>query len=164
MCTSGDRLPVASSLAGAPGSRPSDRYANAESVLPGGDPLPSTRHWAVASLAPDIVRQRLLIEGYFEAEVDESRIDAFLQGLAADLGLRAYGRSAIFSPGGQGRQENQGYDAFLPLIDSGISLYVWTGARFVAVVLFTCKAFDEQAAIAYTTRALGMGQFEAHAF
>ena len=118
----------------------------------------------MAKLAPDIVRQRLLIEGYFEEEVDESRIDAFLQGLAAGLGLRTYGRSAIFSPSGQGRQENQGYDAFLPLIDSGISLYVWTGPRFVAIVLFTCKAFDEHAAIAYTTRSLGMRQFEAHAF
>jgi S-adenosylmethionine decarboxylase len=70
----------------------------------------------------------------------------------------------IFTPGGEGRQENQGYDAFLPLIDSGISLYVWTGPRFLAVVLFTCKAFDEAAAIDYTTRSWSMREFEAHAF
>jgi S-adenosylmethionine decarboxylase len=118
----------------------------------------------VARLAPEIVRQRLLIEGYYDAETNEPRIEAFLQELAAHLGLRTYGEAVIFTPGGQGRQENQGYDAFLPLIDSGISLYVWTGPRFVAVVLFTCKAFDLEAAIEYTTRAWSMREFEAHAF
>ena len=118
----------------------------------------------MAKLAPEIVRQRLLVEGYYDAETDEARIEAFLQGLADHLGLRTYGESVIFTPGGQGREDNQGYDAFLPLIDSGISLYVWTGPRFVAVVLFTCKAFDEAAAIEYTTRSFSMGEFEAHAF
>jgi S-adenosylmethionine decarboxylase len=118
----------------------------------------------VAKLAPEIVRQRLLIEGYYDAETDAPRIEAFLQGLADHLGLRTYGESAIFTPGGEGRQENQGYDAFLPLIDSGISLYVWTGPRFVAVVLFTCKAFDEEAATEYTTGSWSMREFEAHAF
>ena len=118
----------------------------------------------MTKLAPDIVRQRLLIEGYYDAETDERQIEAFLQGLAAHLGLQTYGRSVIFTPGGQGRQENQGYDAFLPLIDSGISLYVWTGPRFVAVVLFTCKVFDEEAAIEYTTRSFSMRELEAHAF
>ena len=118
----------------------------------------------MARLAPEIVRQRLLIEGYYEAEIDEPRIESYLQGLAAHLGLRTYGRSAIFSPGGEGRTENQGFDAFVPLIDSGISIYVWTAARFVAVVLFTCKAFDEQAAIDYTSRALSLGGFETRGF
>jgi len=118
----------------------------------------------VAKLAPEIVRQRLLIEGYYDAETDGPRIEAFLQGLADHLDLRTYGEAVIFTPGGQGREANQGYDAFLPLIDSGISLYVWTGSRFAAVVLFTCKAFDEEAAIEYTTRSWSMQEFEAHAF
>ena len=118
----------------------------------------------VAGLAPEIVRQRLLIEGYYDAEIDESGIESYLQGLAAHLGLRTYGRSAIFSPGGEGRMENQGFDAFVPLIDSGISIYVWTGPRFVAVVLFTCKAFDDQAAIDYTSRTLSLGNYDTHAF
>jgi S-adenosylmethionine/arginine decarboxylase-like enzyme len=118
----------------------------------------------VARLAPEIVRQRLLIEGYYDAEIDESGIESYLQGLAAHLGLRTYGRSAIFSPGGEGRTENQGFDAFVPLIDSGISIYVWTGPRFVAVVLFTCKTFDEQAAIEYTSRTLSVREYDSHAF
>jgi hypothetical protein len=103
-------------------------------------------------LAPDIFRQRLLIEGYYTAEVTRESLDAFLTGLAAHLGLRAYGKAAIFSPGGEGKAENQGFDAFLPLVDSGISAYVWTGRRFVSVFLYTCRGFDEGAAIEFTRR------------
>ena len=115
-------------------------------------------------LAPEITRQRLLIEGFNTVEVDESLVDEYLQGVAAHLGLRAYDRSAIFSPGGAGRDENQGFDAFLPLVDSGISLYVWTAAHFLAVVLFTCKVFDEGAAVAYTSSFFGLRDVEAQAF
>jgi S-adenosylmethionine decarboxylase len=115
-------------------------------------------------LAPEVTRQRLIIEGYYTIDVDESRVDGFLHGVAEQLGLRTYGRSAIFAPAGQGRGENQGFDAFLPLIDSGISLYVWTGPRFASVILFTCKAFDEQAAIDYTRDFFQLAAYEASAF
>lgn len=115
-------------------------------------------------LAPEITRQRLLIEGHYTADIDEARVEEYLQGVAAHLGLRAYGRSAIFSPGGQGHEQNQGFDAFLPLVDSGISLYAWTAARFLAVVLFTCKRFDETAALAYTSEFFALRDLESQAF
>jgi len=100
-------------------------------------------------LAPDIVRQRLLVEAVFTAPADETRIDEFLHGLAEHLDLRTYAQATIVAPGGIGRADNEGYDAFLPLIDSGISLYVWTARHFLACVLFTCKAFDADRAVAY---------------
>jgi hypothetical protein len=35
----------------------------------------------------------------------------------------------IFSPlTGMGKTENAGFDAFVPLIDSGISAYIWSNA------------------------------------
>lgn len=101
-------------------------------------------------LAPEIVRQRLLVEGRFTTEVDEDGIRRFLTGLAGELDLRTYGEATVFAPGGLGRDSNEGYDAFIPLIDSGISLYVWTAQRFLALVLFTCKAFDADRAVAFT--------------
>jgi hypothetical protein len=118
----------------------------------------------VFAFAPEITRQRLLVEGYFTTDVDEARVEGYLHGVAAHLDLRTYGQPAIFAPGGAGREENQGFDAFLPLIDSGISLYVWSVARFVSAVLFTCKAFDEHAAINYTRDYFGLATFESHAF
>ncbi len=108
------------------------------------------------NLAPEIFRQRLLIEGYYTSDVTRESLAAYLTGVAAHLGLRAYGEPAIFSPGGQGKSENQGFDAFLPLVDSGISAYVWANRRFVSVLLYTCKGFDEAAAIEFTRRHFGI--------
>ncbi len=104
------------------------------------------------NLAPEIFRQRLLIEAYYSGEVTRESLARYLTGVAAHLGLAAYGEPAIFSPGGRGKTENQGFDAFLPLVDSGISAYVWTAPKFVSVLLYTCKGFDEAAAVDYTRR------------
>ena len=49
-----------------------------------------------------------------------------------------------------GRSENAGYYAFVPLIDSGIAAYFWTGPRFLSVVIYTCKGFDEASAVRFT--------------
>ena len=118
------------------------------------------------TLAPEVFRQRLLIEGYFGREVDEAVIRAFLLGIAAHLNLRTYGEPVVFAPAsGMGGDENAGYDAFVPLIDSGISLYVWSGPRFASVLLYTCKGFDEDAAITFTRDYFEItGEIVTHAF
>jgi len=120
----------------------------------------------VRNLAPEIFRQRLLIEGFFGREVDEAAIRAYLLEIAADLGLRTYGAPVVFAPAsGEGRAENAGYDAFVPLIDSGISGYFWTGPRFLSIVLYTCKGFDESRAVAFTRDFFAIeGEIVTHAF
>ena len=120
----------------------------------------------VRNLAPEIFRQRLLIEGFFGREVDEAAIRAYLLEIAADLGLRPYGAPVVFAPAsGEGRAENAGYDAFVPLIDSGISGYFWTGPRFLSIVLYTCKGFDESRAVAFTRDFFAIeGEIVTHAF
>jgi len=115
-------------------------------------------------LAPDITRQRLLLEGYFTIPVDEEAIARFFIELTSALDLRMYGEPTIFSPGGDGRDENQGYDAFVPLIDSGISLYVWTSSRFLALVVFTCKAFDTERAVAFARDYFAMAELDHETF
>jgi len=110
----------------------------------------------VRDIAPDIFRQRLLIEGFYTKPLDQYDVAKFLRGLAAELGMRAYAQPVIFAPEGEGRAENQGFDAFLPLVDSGIAAYFWTGRWFFSVVLYTCKAFDEDTAVRYTREFLGV--------
>lgn len=103
------------------------------------------------NLAPEIVRQRLLIEAFFSREVDPDVIRRYLLDLAAELGLRTYGEPVVYAPeAGHGRPANAGFDAFVPLIDSGISGYFWTGPRFLSVVLYTCKSFEVDRAVALT--------------
>lgn len=121
---------------------------------------------ALKSIAPEIFRQRLLIEAFFSRELEEQVIRDYLLGVAEHLGLRTYGEPVVFAPGaGTGRPENAGFDAFVPLIDSGISGYFWTRQKFLSVLLYTCKGFDEQAAVAYTREFFEIaGETVTHAF
>ncbi|UCE19861.1 MAG: hypothetical protein JSV84_05840 [Gemmatimonadota bacterium] len=105
------------------------------------------------NIAPNIFRQRLLIEGFYSIEMTKEVIEHYLRGVAKHLDLNTYGEPVIYSPvSGMGRGENAGFDAFVPLVDSGISAYVWTGEAFFSIVLYTCKGFDERAAVDFTSR------------
>lgn len=100
------------------------------------------------NFAPEIMRQRLMVEGHYDlGRVDRETIKEFFHAITERLHLRVYGDPIIFSPGGEGREDNQGYDAFIPLIDSGICLYVWTAKKFVSSIVYTCKSFQEDEAI-----------------
>jgi hypothetical protein len=115
-------------------------------------------------LAPDITRQRLLIEGCYTSLVDRDTVQRYLLTLAAHLELQSYGEVVIHSPSGIGKEQNAGFDAFLPLIDSGISLYVWSARSFFAVVLFTCKRFDVEQALQFTRQFFSAAEIEHQSF
>tara|TARA_Y100001934_G_C11868955_1_gene547739 strand:- start:110 stop:466 length:357 start_codon:yes stop_codon:yes gene_type:complete len=115
-------------------------------------------------LAPHITRQRLLIEGLYATRVDRAFVESYMRELAEHLGLRAYGTPIVHAPEGAGKNENEGFDAFMPLVDSGISLYVWTESAFFATVLFTCKHFDEANALAFTAQRFDATALEHRSF
>jgi hypothetical protein len=115
-------------------------------------------------LAPDILRQRLLLEGYYTVPIDRSAVAGYLIGIAGNLGLRTYGSPIIHAPDGLGKPENEGFDGFVPLIDSGISVYVWSMRKFFAAVLFTCKSFEVSHALEFTRHYFGAPQLEHREF
>ncbi len=105
----------------------------------------------IKNLAPDIFRQRLLIESFYTIDISREAVEKYLLDIAENLNLRTYGKPVIFAPtSSMGQEKNAGYDAFIPLIDSGISGYFWSNAKFFSIVIYTCKGFDEQAAIDFT--------------
>lgn len=105
------------------------------------------------NIAPDVFRQRLLIEGFYTVSVDAEVVKTYLLDLARALDLRVYGDPIVFSPSsGMGKEENAGYDAFVPLIDSGISAYIWTRQKFFSIVVYTCKGFEKDDAVRFTER------------
>lgn len=110
----------------------------------------------VDDLAPDIFRQRLVVEGFYTAHVDEAAIRGFFDRFTSALGLRPYAEPTVYTPQGLGREGNQGYDAFVPLVDSGVSLYVWSTRRFLAVVAFSCTPFDAGRAASVTREYFAM--------
>lgn len=104
------------------------------------------------NLAPNITRQRLLVEGFFTIPVSKATVLSFFKGITKELGLRVYGNPTIHVTGGKGKKINQGFDAFIPLIDSGIALYVWENAQFFSTVIYTCKKFDNKKAIKFVKK------------
>lgn len=115
-------------------------------------------------IAPSITRQRLLIEAIYSIEVDQRVITDYLNNLAQELNLRVYGQPIIHSPSGEGKEENQGFDAFIPLIDSGIALYVWTNKKFLSCVIYTCKKFSKEKAVQFTQSYFKTSQMEHEEF
>ncbi len=103
------------------------------------------------NIVPNIFRQRLLVESFYSIDVTEEVLRTYLWDIAAHLELRAYDKPIIFTPAmGMGKEENQGFEAFLPLIDSGISVYVWSKSKFLSVILYTCKGFESEKAVYFT--------------
>ena len=134
-------------------------------------PTETEAHVSISSarlkdLAPAVFRQRLLVEGYFGGEMTEERVRACLLRLAEALDLHTYGAPVVFQPAsGMGKDENAGFDAFVPLIDSGISAYFWVSASFFSILLYTCKGFDAEAAIRHARDLLDAeGEIVAHSF
>lgn len=101
------------------------------------------------NIAPDIVRKRLLVEAKYTAEVSEETVRGYLLGLPKALDLRVYGDLTIHATNGQGKPENQGYDGFVPLIDSGIYIGVWASKKFLSSVIYTCKYFSTEQAVSF---------------
>lgn len=115
-------------------------------------------------LAPQVYRQRLLIEARYERTVSRSDVESYLRQLPTELDLRIYSDPVVYSPGGEGREINQGYDGFVALIDSGIAIYVWDHAKFLSVVIYTCKSFDQTRAIDFTRAFFATTELEQRSF
>jgi hypothetical protein len=74
------------------------------------------------------------------------------------------GRPAIFAPAGEGRQENQGFDAFLPADRLGdLAVRLDRTALRLGGALHL-QGVDEREAISYTRDYFGLRTFESHAF
>ncbi len=106
----------------------------------------------IKNIAPNITRKRLLMELFYSTTVDKKTIQDYFREITKALGLKTYGKPIIFSPGGTGKNENQGYDAFVPLIDSGISIYVWSESKFISLIIYTCKDFNTKIAVKITKK------------
>ena len=112
------------------------------------------------NIAPDIFRKRLLIEGFYRIDVKEETIRRYFQSITSTLNLKTYGQPIIHATAGQGKQVNQGYDAFVPLVDSGIYIGVWVNRKFLSLILYTCTDFDETLALEETREFFQLTEME----
>jgi S-adenosylmethionine decarboxylase len=116
------------------------------------------------NIAPDIFRKRLLIEGYYNIDVTEETIKKFFSYITTNLSLRTYGAPIVHATNGFGKKVNQGYDAFVPLIDSGIYMGVWVNKKFLSLIIYTCKDFNGDEALRRTKLFFQINQAEHKSF
>lgn len=115
-------------------------------------------------LAPHIYRQRLLIEGLYERAVDEKAVLDFFDTILKGLNMTAAGQPIVNSSLGKGKVENQGIEAFIPLIESGIALYSWESSRFLSLIIYTCKPYDDATAKEITRTFFGLTEMQSKSF
>ena len=119
---------------------------------------------ALTTIAPDIFRKRLIIEGYFRRDIDETTLLEYFRDVTRELGLRTYAAPIIHKTGGEGKDVNEGFDGFVPLIDSGIYIAVWVNPRFLSTIIYTCGEFDENRAVTFAQHFFELAEHEAAIF
>ena len=118
----------------------------------------------LTTVAPDIYRKRLLIEGYFGVDVSEETLRSYFTMITTGLGLRTYGPPTVHRTSGEGRDVNEGFDGFVPLVDSGIYIGVWVKPRFLSTIIYTCGPFDEDRALALVRNYFQLSEHQAAIF
>jgi hypothetical protein len=118
----------------------------------------------LTNIAPEVFRKRLLIEGYFNVVVDEKLLEEYFANITRQLGLRTYGAPIIHKTSGQGKELNEGFDGFVPLIDSGIYIAAWVNPKFLSNIIYTCGEFDENKAVDVVKEFFKMGETQSAIF
>ena len=98
-------------------------------------------------LAPDIHRQRMVIEGLIDQIVDEHQIVDYLTQLSGVLEM-----SRLAGPF-TNRSEQFGWAGWIHWETSGAHFYAWEQPRrFFSVDIYTCKPFGPAEALDFTAR------------
>ncbi len=118
----------------------------------------------LTNIAPEIFRKRLLVEGYFKVEVTEDTLRGYFSRITSGLGLRTYGEPIIHRTNGAGKDVNEGFDGFVPLVDSGIYIGVWVNPKFLSTIVYTCGEFDEEKAVSLVGEIFELADYQAALF
>ena len=106
---------------------------------------PAASEWR--ELAPEIVRQRLVIEGVPAQPVDDDQIRRYLSALSREVDM-----VQLLEPVTH-RSDVYGWAGWIHWETSGAHFYAWERPRlFFSVDVYTCKAFDVDTAVAFTRK------------
>jgi hypothetical protein len=106
-------------------------------------PQSATEAWH--DLAPEIVRQRLVIEGVPAQPVDAEQIRVYLAALSREVDM-----VQLMEPVTH-RSDLYGWAGWIHWETSGAHFYAWEQPRlFFSVDVYTCKAFDVETAVRFT--------------
>ena len=107
------------------------------------------------NLAPDLVRQRVIIEGLTKEIVEPPLIGPYLLGLSETLNMAVRGEPLTYSaedkPDSGWTALNMGYAGWLYWVSSGVHFHSYpTEPPLFTVDAYTCKRLDVQHAVRFT--------------
>lgn len=110
-------------------------------------------------LAPEIFRQRVVIEGLPSKIISADEIKAYLTQLSDQIGMKK-----LIEPVTH-RSELYGEAAWIHWETSGAHFYAWDQPRlFFSVDIYTCKTFDASLAAEFTEHYFGATDIEMREF
>jgi hypothetical protein len=96
-------------------------------------------------LAPQITRQRLVIEGICPMPITDTQIKDYLKQLSDVLKMRT-----LIEPVTH-RSDLYGWAGWIHWEASGAHFYAWEQPlQFLSVDIYTCRAFEDQVAVDFT--------------
>jgi S-adenosylmethionine decarboxylase len=111
--------------------------------------LQLTKRWR--DLAPDITRQRLILEGTLHNEFKPEQMSSYCNDLSKVLNM-----NPITSPMCN-HSPRYGWCAYMHWEESGMHIYSWDHRRpsFFSIDIYTCKKFNIDDAVAFTQEFFG---------
>ena len=102
-------------------------------------------------LAPDICRQRLVVEGTLHNSFEPEDMDRYCHEITEVLDMTYVG-SPICN-----YEEDYGWCAYMHWKESGLHIYSWDNRspKFFSIDIYTCKSFDPMDAVRYTEEFFG---------
>ena len=97
-------------------------------------------------LAPDILRQRLVIEGTLSSPFTAEQMTKFCNEITSELGM-----THVTAPVCN-YDATYGWCAYMHWKESGMHIYAWDERNppFFSVDIYTCRSFEVSTAIKYT--------------
>jgi len=114
-----------------------------------GERGPTGHRWE--DLAPDICRQRLIIEGTLSHVFLPENMTRYAKEMSTILDMELI-TSPILN-----HEPKYGWCVFVHWKESGMHIYTWDNRMpsFFSVDIYTCKAFDPEDAVTYTKEFFG---------
>ncbi len=116
-------------------------------VALGKNPLSRINKDTMRDLAPEIYRQRLVIEAFPKAHLTEFQIKKYLSELSVVLKMKTLIQPVTH------KSDQFGWAAWIHWETSGAHFYAWDQPRlFFSVDIYTCKRFSPKKALAFTEK------------
>ena len=102
-------------------------------------------------LAPDVVRQRMIVEGTLHNLFTPEEITRYARELSAVLDMELITSPVL------NHEPKYGWCAFVHWKESGMHIYTWDNRlpSFFSVDIYTCKEFDPENVVRYTQEFFG---------